>query len=161
MGNRLHFLCGKMASGKSTLSKKLKEENDAILLCEDEILKKLYPTEIQTIQDYVTYSSRVKESLKEPIIDMLKKGSNVVLDFPANTKKQRDWFKEIYQEACVEHTLHYVDKSDDICKAQLKIRNKDLPKGSAFTTDEEFDAITKYFEEPCNDEDFEVIRYGK
>ncbi|MCG3714684.1 ATP-binding protein, partial [Aliarcobacter butzleri] len=42
-----------MASGKSTLSKKLAEENNAILLSEDEILKKLYPDEIKTIEDYI------------------------------------------------------------------------------------------------------------
>lgn len=39
MKNKLYLMCGKMASGKSTLSKKLAEENNAILLSEDEILK--------------------------------------------------------------------------------------------------------------------------
>lgn len=31
----LHILCGKMASGKSTLSKKLRDEHHAILISED------------------------------------------------------------------------------------------------------------------------------
>ena len=159
MNNRLHFLCGKMASGKSTLSKKLKVEHNAVLFCEDEILKTLYPTEIKTLEDYVKYSNRVKDMLSDHIIDLLKNGSNVVLDFPANTPKQRAWFNELYQDAWVRHTLHYIDKSDDICKAQLKIRSKDLPKGSPFTTELEFDHITKYFESPKEEEGFDIIIY--
>ncbi len=159
MYNKLHFLSGKMASGKSTLSKKLQKEHNAVLFSEDEILARLYPNEIHSIEDYVKYSSRIKDMMKEPIIELLKKGSNVILDFPANTQKQRVWFKEIYHEAWVGHTLHFVDKSDDICKLQLKTRSEDLPKGSPFTTDAEYDFITKYFEIPKKQEGFNIITY--
>lgn len=124
-------MCGKMAAGKSTLSKKLAKEKDAILLSEDKILGQLYPSEIQTIEDYVTYSSRVKIMLKEHLIELLKKGNNVVLDFPANTISQREWFKEIIKESKIEHVMHYVKRSDDVCKSQLKremrIYHKILP----------------------------------
>ncbi|MEX5925443.1 AAA family ATPase [Providencia hangzhouensis] len=34
---RLHFLCGKIASGKSTLAKQLANLPRTILLCEDEM----------------------------------------------------------------------------------------------------------------------------
>jgi len=159
MENKLHFLAGKMAAGKSTLSKKLASEHNAVLLSEDEILKKLYPTEIQTMQDYLKYSKRVKEVLKDHIIELLQKGCNVVLDFPANTKEQRAWFKEIHQAAWVGHTLHFVDKSDEVCKEQLKMRSQDLPAGAPFTTEAEFDLITKYFEKPLDEEKFEIKRY--
>ncbi|MEX6317012.1 MULTISPECIES: ATP-binding protein [Providencia] len=33
---QLHFLCGKIASGKSTLAKTLSQQPRTILLCEDE-----------------------------------------------------------------------------------------------------------------------------
>jgi len=159
MHNRLHFFSGKMASGKSTLAKKLAKEHNAVLLSEDEILTKLYPNEIHTLQDYVNYSHRVKEMLQEHIIDLLQKGCAVVLDFPANTAKQRAWFKVIFESAGVEHTLHFVDKSDAICKAQLKIRSQELPKSAPFTSDEAFDNITQYFEAPQSSEGFEIVRY--
>ena len=35
MAPTLHFMCGKMAAGKSTLAKKLAEQHGAILICED------------------------------------------------------------------------------------------------------------------------------
>lgn len=160
MNNQLHFMCGKMASGKSTLSKELAKKYDAILLCEDDILLKLYPNEIKTISEYVEYSKRLKEMIKEHIVSMLTNGCNVVLDFPANTKAQREWFKEVFEEAWVKHTLHFIDKSDEVCKSQLAIRSKGLPKGAPFTTEKEFDMITKYFQMPEDSESFNIIRYG-
>jgi len=159
MNSQLHFICGKMASGKSTLSKELAQEHNAILLSEDEILAKLYPNEIKNISEYIEYSGRVKKMLKEYIIDTLKNDCNIVLDFPANTKEQREWFKEIFQEAWVNHTLHFIDKSDETCKTQLTFRSKDLPKDTPFTSEKEFDMITKYFEEPQKSENFNIIRY--
>jgi len=159
MNNQLHFTCGKMASGKSTLSKELAKKYDAILLSEDDILLNLYPDKIETISEYMEYSQRVKKIFKNHIIEILKKGNSVVLDFPANTYKQREWFKEIFQESWVNHTLHFIDKSDKVCKEQLILRSKGLPKGTPFTSEKEFDMVTKYFQEPQESEKFNIIRY--
>jgi predicted kinase len=148
-----------MASGKSTLSKSLVLEHNAIALCEDELLAKLYPDEIKTIQDYVKYSERLKEAIRPHLIDLLQNRMSVVIDFPANTQKQREWFKEILEIANVDHFLHYVDKPDDVCKMQLRKRNEGLPKDAPLISEEVFDAITKYFEPPHGNEGFNIIRY--
>lgn len=42
----LHLMCGKIASGKSTLAKALATEHAAILLSEDHWLSRLYPQQI-------------------------------------------------------------------------------------------------------------------
>ena len=42
----LHFLCGKMAAGKSTLARELAHEHQAVLLEEDHFLAALFPGEI-------------------------------------------------------------------------------------------------------------------
>jgi hypothetical protein len=57
--------------------------------------------------------------------------------------------------------LHFIDTPDDLCKRQLKQRSAHLPAGSAWTTDEEFDAITAYFQAPAEDEKFNVIRHER
>ena len=149
-----------MASGKSTLSKKLAKEYNAILLCEDDLLASLYPNEINSIEDYIKYSNRLKSTLSNHIENLLL-NNIVILDFPANTKKQREWFREIIEASRASHTLYYLNKSDGLCKNQLKIRSKDKPKGSPFTTDAEFDMLTKYFQEPSINENFNVITYDE
>lgn len=156
MQTTLHFMCGKMAAGKSTLSKKLAVEYDAILLSEDELLKTLYPKEIQTLQDYVKYSSRLKQTLQTHIITLLEKGNHVVLDFPANTQEQRNYFKELFKKTNSKHCLHYVKRSNAICKEQLKKRNENLPKDAPLIDEATFDAITQYFQEPKKSEGFNI-----
>jgi len=52
----LIFFCGKMGSGKTTLSRKITSQMQAILLSEDEWLKNIYPDEIQNINDDLSAS---------------------------------------------------------------------------------------------------------
>ena len=89
---KLFFFCGKMGSGKSTKSKILATENNAVLISEDDWLSAHYPTQIQTFDDYIEYSNLIKPFVKRHVQELLNMGVNVVMDFPANTIKQRAWF---------------------------------------------------------------------
>ncbi|UIP26701.1 ATP-binding protein [Photobacterium sp. TLY01] len=155
----LHFMCGKMAAGKSTLAAQIAKTQHAVLLVEDDWLSTLYPEEVRSLADYIQYSERLKKTLQPHVEDLLGKGISVVLDFPANTVSQRQWFAALISATGVEHCLHYVDKPDEVCKAQLKIRSQNLPAGSPFTTDEAFDAITRFFEPPQSSEGFMIQQY--
>ena len=154
-------MCGKMAAGKSTFSKELARKHDAVLLNQDDWLAALYPGEIVNIADYVRCSSRLRDALTPLIVDLLTRGTSVVLDHPGNTRKQRQWFRELFERANVPHELHFIDATDDTCKRQLRQRSAALPIGSAWTTDAEFDAITVYFQAPADDENFNVIRHER
>jgi predicted kinase len=158
---KLIFLCGKMAAGKSTLARKLAEKENAVLLVQDELLDHLFPGEITDIQEFVKCSSRLKNALMAHICALLSKGISVVLDFPGNTRAQRAWFRDLFERANAEHELHYVDASDDLCKRQLKKRSEDLPDGTLWTTDTEFEAITMYFQPPSDEERFNVVRHER
>jgi predicted kinase len=160
-GTALHFFCGKMAAGKSTLAKQLATKHDTVLLIEDDWLKELYPNEINTIADYLDYSARLKNLLSNHIKSLLLLNVSVVLDFPGNTKDQRLWFRSIIEAVKCPHILHFVDKSDELCKQQLKQRSHNNPHDTAFTTEEEFDAITKYFQAPVEEEGFNVVNYDE
>jgi adenylate kinase family enzyme len=59
----LIFFCGKMGSGKTTLSFEVAKSMGAIRLSEDDWLAALYPTEIEVFNDYIKYSSRLKPLL--------------------------------------------------------------------------------------------------
>jgi len=156
----LHFFCGKMAAGKSTLARDIAMKENAILLSEDNWLIHLYPEEIIDISGYIKYSSRLKNILSTHIESLLSHGVSVVLDFPGNTIEQRNWFRALYQKVDVAHILHFIDISNEKCKSQLKERSKDKPEGTAFTSEADFDAITKYFQAPSKDEGFKIIKYN-
>ena len=156
----LHFFCGKAAAGKSTLAKRLAEENKAILISEDIWLSRLFPDEIKTFQDYIKYSKRLKLVVAPVVQDMLRQGVSVVLDFPGNVPSYRNWMRSIYEEAEANHILHYIDKTDEECKVQLAKRNRALPEGAKYLSEAEFDLVTSYFVPPSSDEGFNVIKYG-
>lgn len=155
---KLYFICGKMAAGKSTYARQLARDRNALLLVQDEFLAALFPGEIKDIPDFMKYSGRLTSALSNHICALLSRGIPVVLDFPANTRNQRQWFRDLCDRAQVGHELHYVDAPDDLCKRQLRQRSQALPAGSAWTTDAEFDAITAYFQAPADDERFNVVR---
>ena len=158
---RLFFLCGKMAAGKSTLSRSLAEREHAILIACDDLLGRLYPIEIVDIQAFITYSSRLTAALTPHIAALLHRGLSVVLDFPGNTRRQRAWFRQLLDLSGVDHELHFVDASDAVCKRQLRARSEGLPEGTAWTSDAEFDLVTAYFDPPVPEERFNVIRHGR
>jgi predicted kinase len=158
---KLYFMCGKMAAGKSTHARELARAKNAVLMVQDEFLDALYTGEIRTIEDFVKCSARVRGALSLLIRDLLARGVSVVLDFPGNTRTQRQWFRGLFESAHVEHELHFVDAPDDLCKRHLRERSDALPAGSAWTTDAEFEAVTVYFQAPAEDEQFNVIRHER
>jgi predicted kinase len=158
---KLIFLCGKMGAGKSTLAKTLAERERAVLLVQDELLDHLFPGEITDIPGFVRYSSRLKNALGPHVSALLSMGVSVVLDFPGNTRAQRAWFRELFERANAGHELHFVDASDALCKRQLRARSQDLPEGTPWTTEAEFEAVAAYFQPPADDEGFTIVRHER
>lgn len=158
---KLVFFCGKMGAGKTTKSIELKHKLNAVLFCEDAWLESMYPDAINTIQDYVKYSNRIKPIIKSTVQNILSVGTNVVMDFPGNTISQRSWFKDLYTEIEATHELMFIDVPDALCLQQIAKRRTEQGQSLATDTEEMFYAMLKYFEPPVNSEGFNVTRVGK
>lgn len=154
----LHMVCGKIAAGKSTLTQRLSAQPKTVLISEDAWLARLYPNEILAIADYVRCAGRLRNALAPHVESLLLTGLSVVLDFPANTVTNRLWGKSIYEKAGADHVLHYLDIADEVCKQRLRDRNAAGLHPFA-PTDEEFEAITRYFVPPTPEEGFHIVRY--
>jgi predicted kinase len=155
----LHVLCGKLASGKTTLARQIAEESDAVLVCEDVWLSRLFPDEIVDFADYLNRSARFRRAIAPHVQSLLERGVSVVFDFGGNVPQERAWVRSLCDADTVRLVLHYVKASDELCKRQLRRRNDERPDGSQPTTDEEFDAITKYFVPPEPTEGFDLKVY--
>jgi len=155
----LHVLCGKLASGKTTLARQIAEESGAVLVCEDVWLSKLFPDEIVDFADYLNRSARFRRAIAPHVQSLLARGVSVVFDFGGNVPQERAWVRSLCDADTVRLVLHYLQASDELCKRQLRQRNDERPDGSQPTTDEEFDAITKYFVPPEPAEGFDVRVY--
>lgn len=151
----LHFMCGLVCAGKSTVASELVSKDRGILLAEDEWLSPLFGAEMKTLQDYITYSERLKTVLEPHLLSLLAADMTLVLDFPANTPEQRRWLHGLCEKAGCSHTLHFLDTPPEVCKARLQIRNASGEHPFA-VTEAQFDRIATHFQPPTQDEGFNI-----
>ncbi len=151
----LHLLCGKIASGKSTLAARLGAQPGTLLISEDAFMAALYPDEIHTLEDFRLRSARLETALKPHVTAILREGLDVVLDFHANTRARRDWARSIVDRAEAEAVLHWIDVPDAVCKARLRARNAAGTHEYA-ASDALFDQFTAHFLPPQAEENWNV-----
>lgn len=154
----LIFFSGKMGAGKSTQAKIVAADKNAVLLSEDEWLESIYPNAITSLEDYIHYSNQLKSPIKQLVQSILTTGTNVVMDFPANTIAQRQWFKEIFTATKSSHQLIYIDVTNQTCLQQIEKRRIEQPHRAATDTPEMFAHVTQYFVEPVAAEGFNISK---
>ena len=59
------------------------------------------------------------------------------------------------------HELHFIDASNAVAKNQLRNRSEHMRRGSPWTTEAKFEAMTLYFHPPSDDEDFNVVHHER
>lgn len=155
---KLILFCGKMGAGKSTLAIRKANELNAVFISEDDWLSTLYPDTINTFDDFIKHSNLLKPLIRNHAINILQTGTNVVMDFPANTKRQRAWFKQLVAETTAQVELFYLKASDVVCLQQIAQRQTEQPDRAAFDTEEVFHHVTKFFEEPDESEGLYIKR---
>lgn len=154
----LHLVCGKIASGKSTLTAKLASMDSTIVIVEDDWLAALYSDEMTSISDYARCSAKLQYAMGPHVAALLNTGMSVVLDFPAITIAQRSWMWGIIQETGVAHKLHYLNATDKVCIARLRARNA-IGNHPFTASDEQFAQFSKYFIVPTPAEGFDIVEH--
>ncbi len=154
---KLFFFCGKMGAGKSTKSKVVAAENNAVLISEDEWLAEHFSSQIHSFDDYIKYSNLIKPFVRNHVQCLLNIGANVVMDFPANTMKQRLWFLSLCSELGCDHELLYIDLTDEQCLSQIEKRRLEQPERAHFDTEAVFHHVTQFFEPPGASEGLNIV----
>lgn len=155
----LHMLCGKIASGKSTLAARLGAAPGTVLISEDAWLNTLFRGELQTLEDYVGCSTKLRNAMEPHLIALLASGISVVLDFAANTVGQRRWMKRIVEKSETAHQLHVLSGPDEVCLARLRGRTAEGNHPFA-VSEAQFHEFTSHFTAPLADEGFNVVMHG-
>jgi len=154
----LHLLCGKIASGKSTLAVQLGRSDRTVVIAEDDWVNALYFGQISSISDYVLCTSKLRGIMEPHVVSLLNAGVSVVLDFQANTLASRDWIRGILEQANAAHELHVLETHDEVCIARLNARNAQGDHPFA-TTEEQFRQISKHFLAPSPEEGFNIVMH--
>src|ERR1700733_4192346 len=157
----LHFISGRLAAGKTTLARRLVAEHHAVLFCEDVWLSKLADG-ISSFDDYLKWSRRCRSLMGPLIIDILRAGASVVVDFAGNRIEERAWARSLSEQAGSPHLLHFLDVDEEECLRRLLMRNHHKPEGLYFPspTEAEVRAIGKFFQVPTPEEGLTITTYS-
>jgi len=148
----LYFIAGKMGAGKSTFAEQYSQKQSVVLISEDAWLAALYPDEIQDFNDFLVRHNRLLTVMEPHIQNLLRAGTSVILDFPANTVAARKRFKELAEAVGASHELYYLKVDDEVCLSRLETRRAEQPDRAHFDTPDVFKQVTALFEEPMVDE---------
>ena len=101
-------------------------------------------------------SAKLRSIMGPHIVDVLKAGQSVVLDFQANTVASRNWMRDLFETAKANHELHVLAPPDEVCLQRLHARNAkgDHPFAA---TEAQFYEVSKYIVLPQADEGFNMI----
>jgi len=156
----LHMLCGKIASGKSTLARRLADADSTVLLVEDEWLKPLFGDELKTLEDYLRCTRKLRAALAPHVSALLNANVSVVLDFAANTPGQRAWMRGLLDASGAAHLMHVLNVSDAKCLARLRARNAE-GKHPFAASDAQFEAFSSHFVRPTVEEGFDLVHHDE
>ena len=151
----LHLICGRIASGKSTLATELGHRHATVVIREDDWLFGLYRDEMTTIADYLRCAARLREVIGPHVVALLNAGVSVVLDFQANTVETRAWMRSFLDRTDAAHVLHVLDVSEEVCLERLRARNA-AGEHPFSVTEAQFRQISRHFALPTSEEGFEV-----
>lgn len=152
---KLHLICGRIAAGKSTLATQLSQPVQTLCIREDDWLSALYGDRMQTVQDYVEHSAKLREIMTPHISQLLKAGVTVVLDYHANTVENRSWMRDCATQGEAEVLLHLLNVDEATCWQRLQARNArgDHPFQPSRA---QFNQICKHYAPPLPEEGFAI-----
>ena len=151
---KVYLICGKICTGKTYYSNKLKEEISAVILSPDEATYDL----IQNVQGefYNMFCDRLLNYLNKKAVEIVKAGTNVIYERGLWSKKEREETKKFFKDNNIDAELHYIHVSDDVWKKQIEERNKNVQEGNGGSNFYLDDGLMKKlmlnFEEPNEDE---------
>ena len=137
--------------------KKLKDENNAVILSIDELMLTMFPDGCGEMHD--TYVMRTEKYLLELSIQFLNAGIDVILDWGLWDRATRNRIREFYaSHGNIKTELHYLKVSPEVWKERINKRNSS--DEAAYYADEGLlNKVTSLFEEP-SDEEVDVLIEG-
>lgn len=150
---KLIALCGKICSGKTTYARELCRQLPAVSLSPDELTLGLFDGNLGDKHDEV--SARINEYLYRKAVEIVRAGSNVVLDSGFWQRANRDAARKYFADAGVTMEWHYLEISDEVWRRNIAARNQAVVRGevSAYYVDEGLaEKCLRLFEPPAPEE---------
>ena len=130
------LICGKIASGKSVYAERIKQQENAVMLSVDELVLSVLGSDLGEKHDEIT--ERVQAYLFAKSVEIIRAGTNVLLDWGFWTKEKRQAARAFYESRSIACEFHYIDVPDAVWHRNIEIRNQAVLDGKtdAYYVDE-------------------------
>lgn len=123
------LICGKICSGKSTYAVRLRQQGRAVLLSVDEVMLALFGQHAGDMHD--TYAARTQDYLLHKSLELVRMGTDVILDWGFWTREGRRSARAFYEKRGIGCELRYLDISEESWRARIEKRNAAVLNGQA------------------------------
>ena len=147
----LHLMSGLPCSGKTTLARRLADEENALVLTTDAWHLKLFGNDLGQAC-HMPNHRKVEALLWEVAERVLALGCNVILDFGFWRREDRDAYRRKAEALGVRCRLQYVDAPREELRRRLLERNANPPEGVFDIPVEMMELYLSHFEAPSTDE---------
>ncbi|MBQ8687252.1 MAG: ATP-binding protein [Ruminococcus sp.] len=147
------LICGKICSGKSFYTEKLRKEKNGVVLSCDEIVFALFDGDLGGRHDEMT--ERIKQYFYRKSLEILNAGADVILEWGFWQRAWRTQVRAFYEKHGISSEFHYVDISDADWQRNISERNKRVAEGdgTAYYLDEGLmEKLQSLFEVPDRSE---------
>ena len=147
-------ICGKICSGKSYYSNKLKDKENAVILSCDELTSILFDNNLGDKHDEM--SKRIWEYLLKKAEEIIKINTNVILDWGFWSKADRQYIKDYFKAKNIDVIMHYIDITDNTWSKNIMERNNRIlngeDKSNYYLDDGLINKLQSLWETPSKDE---------
>ena len=151
--SKVYILCGKIASGKTTYARELKEKQKAIILSCDDLLLTLFDGCLGDKHDDIV--KRCSAFFNSQAEELIKIGIDVILDFGYWTKSERTAARDYFKTKNIETQLVYFKIPEEQRFDRLRKRNESLSNATkrVYIIEEELrEHLDLKFQEPSPEE---------
>lgn len=150
---KVYLICGKLCSGKSTYTAKLRVEKRAAVLSVDELMLAVFPPQLGDKHD--EYTEKAKRYLLARAEELVSLGVDVILEWGFWRKTDRSAIREWFGKRGTATELHYLDIDDETWRERVSKRNAEVAAGRSdayFVDDGLMAKFGAMFEPPSRDE---------
>jgi len=158
--SKVIMMCGVCGSGKTTYAKQ-KEQEGYIRLSIDEEMWNIYGQRgiDYSENQYDELSEKVELLLRQKMISLIKNWKNVVIDFSFWNKDNREFYRNMIENAGGIVELVYMKANKELLRKRLQKRNLSLHANSPFIiTDEILEHHYKGFQEPQGEGEIVILQ---
>jgi predicted kinase len=141
----IHMIHGFVGAGKTTFSKKLEKEVQAVRFTPDEWMVELYGQN-PPAEKFAEYDKNIKSIIWNTAEKILVNGGNVIFDFGFWRWSEREDVRKRAKKLFVDVKLYNLQCPEEIMKQRVLARTAEMPDGALFIDENAINEFKKYLE---------------